>query len=251
MTNVISNVAELVAVANTLRAEWNGELWWRGQSSSDYSLVPGVHRTNRGTRAEQNLTLRFRQYARTRHQACPEHEDFCSWLFLAQHYGLPTRLLDWSESALVAMFFASIGNLQLNGTLFVIHPRELNRITNSDHTLVPVTAPPATELFRGAFDDREPYKSDKTLAILSHEIDIRMLIQQGTFTIHGSSIDLRDINGSDRILKTYTVPAHSKLEIIAELASLGIRRRTLFPDLANLADDLKQLVFSENSVRNA
>ena len=100
MSKSITSVADLLAATNELQQEWNGEIWWRGQSSAAYLLVPRVYRINRGVRAEQNLSLRFRQYAQTRYEKCPPQDDFCSWLFLAQHYGLPTRLLDWSESPL-------------------------------------------------------------------------------------------------------------------------------------------------------
>lgn len=249
MVASITSVTDLLAAANELRQEWNGEVWWRGQSSASYLLVPGAYRIDRGVRAEQNLSLRFRQYAQTRHEKCPPHDDFCSWLFLAQHYGLPTRLLDWSESPLVSLFFAADANSELDASLYALHPREMNRIINGDHTLVPVTARPANELFRGAFDDR--LKSEKTIAILSHELDSRMLVQQTSFTLHGNRDDLRTLPGIEHLIRTFNVPAASKRNIIAELASLGIRRRTLFPDLANLANDLKELVFSEDGIRTA
>ena len=249
MATTITCVADLIGAANFVRREWNGEIWWRGQSLTSYALVAGVYRANRGTRSEQNLCLRFRQYAQTRHDYCPQQDDFCSWLFLAQHYGLPTRLLDWSESPLVALFFAANANPSVDASLFALHPREMNSITNGDHTLVPLTSSPATDLFRGAFDDRITEK--KTVAVLSHELDKRMLVQQTAFTLHGSQHDLREIDKREMPIRTYTVSAESKTNIIEELASLGLRRRTLFPDLANLADDLKELVFSDIGVRTA
>ncbi len=249
MIATVTSVTDLICIANTVRSEWNGELWWRGQSSTQYDLIPGVYRANQGTRGEQNLCLRFRQYAQSRHDTCPPQEDFCSWLFLAQHYGLPTRLLDWSESALVGLFFAANANPSLDASIYVLHPREMNRVTNGDHTLVPVTSRPASDLFRGAFDDR--VTETKTVAVLPHECDKRMLVQQGAFTLHGSSQDLREIVGHDSVIRTFTVPSESKPGIIEELASLGIRQRTLLPDLANLAADLKNLVFSEIGVRTA
>lgn len=249
MAMTITCVADLVGAANTLRHEWNGELWWRGQSSATYSLIPGVYRTDRGTRAEQNLSLRFRQYAQTRHDYSPPQDDYCSWLFLAQHYGLPTRLLDWSESPLVALFFAANANPSLDASLFALHPRDMNMATNGDGTLVPVSSAPATELFRAAFDDR--CGSTKSLAVLSHELDNRMLVQQGTFTIHGTSQDLRELADPGTFIRTFSVPAESKTNILVELASLGVRRRTLFPDLGNLADDLRELVFCGIGVRPA
>jgi len=114
---------------------------------------------------------------------------------------------------------------------------------------VPVTSSPANELFRGAFDDR--VELEKTIAILSHEFDSRMLVQQSAFTLHGNRDDMLKLLELERVIRTFNVPAASKGNIIAELASLGIRRRTLFPDLASLANDLKDLVFSEIGIRTA
>ena len=243
MAKSITSVTDLLVANNEMRQEWNGKIWWRGQSSDAYLLVPGVYRINRGVRAEQNLSLRFRQYAQTRYEKCPPQDDFCSWLFLAQHYGLPTRLLDWSESPLVSLFFAANANSDLNASLYALHPREMNKIVNNDPTLVPVTSSPANELFQGAFDDR--FKLEKTIAILSHELDSRMLAQQSAFTLHGNRTDLLKLSELKHVIRTLNVPAASKGEIINELTSLGIRRRTLFPDLDNLASDLKELAFSD------
>lgn len=125
----------------------------------------------------------------------------------------------------------------------------MNRVTNGDHTLVPVESSTASTLSGSAFDDRA--SANKTVALLAHELDPRMLVQQGTFTIHGSRGDMRDIDGVSNWIRTFTIPSKCKTTILEELASLGIRRRTLFPDLANLADDLKQLEFSEVGSRIA
>ena len=93
------------------------KVWYRGQASAypSWKLRPKVHRTlarngdevqlfDRGAEAE--MTAQFLQRAHTRYDRCPALTDHCSWLCLMQHYGLPTRLLDWTESLLVAAWFA-------------------------------------------------------------------------------------------------------------------------------------------------
>ena len=230
-------------MAADIRDEWEGELWWRGQPSISYDLIAGVYRQNRGTRAEQNLCLRFRQQARTRYAGCPHDDDLAGWLFLAQHYGLPTRLLDWSESPLVSLYFSVISNPSDDGVIFALHPRDMNRTTNGDPALVPLSSAPAKDLIHAAFDDN--VIEEKHLAILSNELDPRMLVQQGVFTIHGTNEDLSKIDELEEVLTRFTVSSAAKSRIVAELDWLGIRRRTLFPDLANLADDLSRMTFSE------
>jgi len=242
MNKEINSITNVLSIVDELQKEWGAELWWRGQSSKEYPLIPSVYRVNRGIRDEQNLSLRFRQYALTRHEKCPANDDYCSWLFLAQHYGLPTRLLDWSESPLVSLFFAVEKNNEEDGNLFILNPREMNRIINNDTALVLSSSSPAHELFLGAFDDR--VKINKNISILSHEIDTRMLAQQSVFTLHGNSNNLLEMMELKDVIRTLEIPKESKPKILSELASLGIRRRTLFPDLDNLSMDLKQLLFS-------
>ncbi|MDZ4654261.1 MAG: FRG domain-containing protein [Coriobacteriia bacterium] len=228
-------------MAGDLAEEWPSETWWRGHASEGFTLQPGIHRADRGGRAEQNLSLRFRQQAPSRQANCPEQDDFVAWLFLMQHYGLPTRLLDWTASVLVALFFATSERSDEGAHLYALNPRELNRVVTADATLVPPTSSPARELFVGAFNDR--VQEEATISVMAHEIDKRMLAQQSTFTIHGSSQALDAHPDSARFLRVFNVPAAAKQTITAQLDSIGLRRSTLFPDLENLAADLKGLTF--------
>src|SRR5437773_608578 len=67
-------------------------------------LVPRVLRSDRFN--ERFLAHTFRLRAGSRYSSCPPLDEYPRWLFLMQHYGLPTRLLDWTASPLVALFFA-------------------------------------------------------------------------------------------------------------------------------------------------
>ena len=143
---------------------------------------------------------------------------------------------------MVALFFAASGNRTLDASLFVLHPREMNRGTNNDPTLVPVTSQPAKNLFQGAFDDR--ITETKTVAVLSHELDTRMLTQQGAFTLHGSPKDLREIDNVESLIRAgidssgesspasvFRNPTYSGFPLSREEARAIADKHALKPDL--------------------
>ncbi len=88
---------------DALQKQKAAHAWFRGQSKDD-SLRPRVYRDRY---IETELALRFRRRARgvaAALERVPERNEFDEWLFLMQHYGTPTRLLDWTESALLRTF---------------------------------------------------------------------------------------------------------------------------------------------------
>src|SRR5688572_21318888 len=97
----IGDLSQQVKVLAATRRSW----LFRGQADARWNLQPSVHR-GYSAQQERYLTNEFRVRARSRHYTCPSSSDYPSWLALMQHYGLPTRLLDWSYSPLVAAFFS-------------------------------------------------------------------------------------------------------------------------------------------------
>jgi hypothetical protein len=86
-----------------------------------------------------------------------------------------------------------------------------------------------------AFEGATP--RDEVLAVMGQDVDMRMTVQQGAFTIHGSDKPLEELAAAGCLAKLI-IPADSKPTFDDELWVLGMRRSSLFPDLANLALDL-------------
>jgi FRG domain len=85
-----------------------GNWAFRGVPSVEYELIPSIGRKN--VRSNYKRSLEITIFEKFRHMAVPfvhnSPRDTMGWLAVARHHGLPTRLLDWSLSPLVAMFFA-------------------------------------------------------------------------------------------------------------------------------------------------
>ena len=79
---------------------------------------------------------------------------------------------------------------------------------------------------------------DKVMAVMGQDVDLRMTLQQGAFTLHGTDFPLNDRPDANRYLAKFVIPHAVRDKLKEELWFLGIRRSCLFPDLANLALDL-------------
>ena len=112
------------------KADPTGPVWFRGQPRCTWGLVPSLARNKNTSAAEAALIKRFKQNALTHLSDRPASE--WEWMFLMQHYRLPTRLLDWTESPLVALYFAieQPKHKKYDGALWCLDPIALNHHAN-------------------------------------------------------------------------------------------------------------------------
>ncbi len=248
--NSIKSIKELINYIIEVNEEIGGQWWWRGQERTGWDIIPRVFRDDQFKLNESARLLRFKKKSGVRHNSVPKQNEIIEWLFLMQHYGLPTRLLDWTESPLIACFFAvkrsSDKHLEKDGDdgeLIAIHPYTLNQKTiNQNYLLMPEGNGPK-ELIANAYSGKSNDK--RIIAIRPYEVDIRMMVQISQFTIHGSASPLESIDGSDSFLRKIKIPANKKNDIREELKYLGIRESIIFPDLDHLADEIRETNFRD------
>jgi len=99
--------------------------WFRGESGNrKYFLCPKI--ADYEHNHENHLLQSFRRKAGGLANV-PDRHNIDQWLFLAQHYGVPTRQLDWTEGALLALYFA-VNQDNPYPRVFMLHPRKLNEL---------------------------------------------------------------------------------------------------------------------------
>jgi hypothetical protein len=105
-------------------------LWFRGNSRSDYKLIPSVFRRpndDEGSWYDEGMMI---SHFRLRNPSYEQsYRSAFDLLCLLQHYEFPTRLLDWTESVLFALYFAVNKNDDYDGKIFVLNANRLNSYT--------------------------------------------------------------------------------------------------------------------------
>ena len=254
----IKSIQDMIDVIEVDLRDWKfsspaARPWYRGQPHA----TPPIPSVFRAAYDEVGMTLMFRERAAIYGDVPARSGSIDEWLFLMQHYGAPTRLLDWTESALVALFFSVHGrtatshSIDEDGAIWVLHPLELNRLPGSiGETVFPNTwSDHQGNVVRDNL--REPFgiKSTPTelpIAIQATFGKTVMASQKSCFTIHGCRRgDFETLFNDSELVQSgwfrkYRVTAESKHRIATELDNSGVTRSLIFPSLEGLALELKE-----------
>lgn len=233
------------------KAERRGEqenLWYRGQSFAKWELAPKLYRPEYDGADEAEIRSEFQRRAlQLVERRLPS--DKWEWYFLMQHYRAPTRLLDWTDNPLVALYFAVEEHQDdCDGAVWVLDPWWLNvrlgvgiggpMFSDWDE------AQPYLPELEDAFDGKEPGARGPA-AIDPPHVDRRLAAQGSRFVIFGRTqkdlvkLKMRRRREQIRVAKI-VVQRSSKKELEAKLADCGITHSSVFPDLEGLGKEIRR-----------
>ena len=228
---------------------FRAQLAYRGLSDAAYDLSTSLMRLGDGyARLEKHLLRNFRKYA---HRDAVPNDSNWNWLTMAQHHGLPTRLMDWTFSPYVAMHFAT-ANLEAFATDGVIWAVDYVKV----HASLPTALrrelqQEGADLFTvemldrvtPAIDGLAQVRNDPFLLFLEPpSIDDRVVNQYALLSVMSSATERVDDWLAERpeFFARYVIPARLKWEIRDKLDQANVTERVLFPGLDGLSTWLKR-----------
>ncbi|MBA7497834.1 hypothetical protein ES704_00566 [subsurface metagenome] len=225
--------------------------WFRGHPRTYGNLTPRIFRPGNIPRKdyEINAIERFRQIAPSLYSNVPGKEDDLDWLILMQHHGAPTRLLDWTENILIALYFAVKDEPEHDGEIWTLFPLKLNNeygfsgMPNSKNVFLQYLSEEVNYGNKNEF--AESLKLTKIpkypLAFYPTLNFIRMIVQSSVFTIHpfpDGKNQIEDLLREKKYLARYIIPAKVKKSLLENLNSLEIKNYRIFPSLDSLSKDI-------------
>jgi hypothetical protein len=199
---------------------------YRGHTNSLWELSPKIERLLAGNTSTTDRIFRerrafdeFKRVSQPHLTRIPSND----WEFLAvaRHYGLPTRLLDWTENSLAALYFSVEDAFDGDAAVW-----------SYQRTGAPLTI--ATESDPLAITDLHEFHPP--------HIATRLAVQSSVFTVHPLDFADREVQWLGPAHK-FVVPASARVRVRRELQRLGMHRATLFPDLDGIAQYISRSLF--------
>ena len=237
----ITHLGKYFEIFNSLLTE-RETFWFRGHGDLTWRLTPSALRYNKERERNRALELvsDFKRFAEMKLDRAPGPDEEIKWVQLARHYGLPTRLLDWTRNAAIALYFACCEEPDKDGAVFVLNPVELNRqiYPKDPRVFDPNLDAKLIEIYLKLDGKRNP-KGFKTIAINPTWNSARIVVQQGVFTLAGSKYFTLTAKKASSLVYV-KIRKEYKKSLLDELERVGVNEMAVFPELEHLCRYLKQ-----------
>lgn len=256
-TESAANLADYTKLVDSVRLSSKAPIWFRGIGSTSHKLIPSLYRHPTKTSIEDLIELESELLTRFRHRSIPYQnrplDDQWELLFMMQHFGVPTRLLDWSENPFVALYFAITsaedkmvgGAFAEDAAIWMLNTELWNSKVISPYWKGRVVAIPDNPL-EGYIPGTDLRKlAELPVAMAGLHNSPRIVAQRGAFTIFGHKNapmeDLYSDHGfADNSLIRVVLPKDTLAELRASLFGIGYADSMIYPDLAGLAKEMKR-----------
>lgn len=218
----IRSATEFISiVSNKFFIHRKSDWVFRGQTNVKYDLISSVGRIKHTSatfeKFEMSLFNIFKRSSVGLIEKTPS-SDY-EWLTLAQHHGLPTRLIDFSTNPLVAAYFACCSNEDKDGVIFCL---------NADKKI-----PDSVIQKDSPFTLKQPGKLNPVI------VTPRVSSQEGLFIILNNPEEpLTQKNLRWEMVKLI-IPSELKRKVRYWLYRIGVSEATLFPDINGLCQKIK------------
>lgn len=238
-------------------------LFFRGQQKKSFKLQPNAFRDDTSKDAERVHLLNYRDQLSRHNRPYDFIKQRTEILSDMQHYGLKTRLMDWTFSPLIALHFALSGDSETEDSVVHIfnpwlyrekyfsnfakeYPHKhdmhiLGRALLPDHSHHSIANILKKEFYE---EELKPSELELPFPFIAEFNNQRIIHQLGCFTIHGTNTAPLDCQAGmsehPHLIQQIIISEDSRDEIRADLKMLFINDYSIFPDMEGMATHLKQ-----------
>jgi hypothetical protein len=256
----ITTLGEFTQQIEEALARTSDLVWYRGSGRSTYRLIPSLYRHPTITGSVGLIELEANILSRFKHRSVPylnrSLQNDWEYLFLMQHFGVPTRLLDWTENPYIALYFAltsaffntslSTPNYTDNAAVWVLDPTTWNRYVLQGIGFQGSVLSPQDERLKGYAPASDlTLMNIRPIALYGTHNSPRIVAQRGVFTIFGKdTTPMEEVYTSasfpkDCLVKL-VIPSNRIAALLKAITSSGITDSVIYPDMDGLAKEIKR-----------
>lgn len=232
---VIKSLCDYIETINIIKNNSENVFIYRGQNNKYFPLLPSLYRKTSYAINEENIIQDFKLKAEAYFNQEMELFDNIDMIALMQHYGIPTRLLDFTESPLIALYFALE---KVTSDMYNVAPCvyciNINSFSHNKNGCIFSSKQVQSQ------DIKKIFKYTKGTCVFTPKLkNKRLTAQKSIFVLFNENTPLELIINSEDIIKL-EINRKDINKIKEELNNIGITPSVVYPDFTGLAEEIKK-----------